>query len=105
MNEETNKTETASEVKLETQVIASEHTEGSLANGAVADIRKLPKQEPRVESGIIQFEDDWSGIFLRGDDALAFAITLKQALDNKKNWVVETQLNALTELLMSCRQR
>lgn len=33
----------------------------------------------RVETGIVQFDDDWPGFFLRGDDAFALAQLLKQA--------------------------
>lgn len=31
-------------------------------------IRKLPEQTERVETGPIQFENDWPGYFMRGDD-------------------------------------
>lgn len=39
-------------------------------------IRKLPAQEARVETGAVQFGDDWPGIFIRGDDALYQAALL-----------------------------
>lgn len=44
-------------------------------------IRVLPAAEPRVESGPIQFGDDWPGTFIRGDNAAAFALALRQVLD------------------------
>jgi len=44
------------------------------------NVRKLPDQEPRVESGAVQFGDDWRGLFLRGDDAVFFSIQLDVVL-------------------------
>lgn len=43
--------------------------------------RLFPAQEERVESGPIQFGDDWPGIFMRGDHALPAAFYLKLFLD------------------------
>jgi hypothetical protein len=40
-------------------------------------IRKISKQEPRVETGIVQFGDDWPGIFIRGDRAFFYSINLQ----------------------------
>jgi len=37
------------------------------------DIRYLPKQEERVETGTIQFGDDWPGVFIRGDSCMHYA--------------------------------
>jgi hypothetical protein len=34
----------------------------------------------RVESGPLQFADDWPGVFIRGDDAAAFAGALTRSL-------------------------
>lgn len=38
----------------------------------MTDILKLPEQPERVETGIIQFGDDWPGHFMRGKHALIF---------------------------------
>ena len=35
----------------------------------MAAIRELPSQTKRVETGAVQFGDDWPGVFQRGDDA------------------------------------
>ena len=35
----------------------------------MADIRKLADPGERVETGPVQFGDDWPGIFIRGDHA------------------------------------
>jgi hypothetical protein len=50
----------------------------------VQAIRELPQQEPRVETGPVQFGDDWPGTFIRGDDAAYFAFILGKALDEKR---------------------
>lgn len=43
-------------------------------------VREFPEQEKRVECGAIQFGDDWPGLFLRGDSAIAFGMYLKMFL-------------------------
>lgn len=68
------------------------------------EFRKLPKQEPRIETGVVEFGDDWKGIYLRGDDAMAYGILIDQMLQNKKNLITEIQLKSLVELLFSCKE-
>jgi hypothetical protein len=41
------------------------------------DIRELPTQEPRVETGPTRFDKDWCGLFIRGDNAFGFALSLE----------------------------
>jgi hypothetical protein len=41
----------------------------------------LPEQENRVESGAVQFGNDWPGVFIRGDNALFYAMALKRVLE------------------------
>lgn len=43
-------------------------------------VLKLPPQADRVETGPIQFGDDWPGVFIRGDNALYFATALRGML-------------------------
>jgi hypothetical protein len=43
-------------------------------------IRKLPAQEPRVETGPVQFGDDWPGLFIRGDNASHYYVTLRRII-------------------------
>lgn len=45
------------------------------------DIRRLPPQTPRVENGALQFGDDWPGVFVRGDSAGYYAMTLHALLE------------------------
>jgi hypothetical protein len=35
------------------------------------------RQVPRAETGVMQFEDDWPGVFIRGDNAFYFAMCLR----------------------------
>lgn len=37
--------------------------------------------DPRAETDVVQFGDDWPGIFIRGDNALYFALALGQMVD------------------------
>jgi hypothetical protein len=46
-------------------------------------IRKLPAASPRVETGPTQFGEDWPGVFIRGDNAMHFAMHLRNLLDGK----------------------
>jgi hypothetical protein len=45
-------------------------------------VRQFPGQAERVETGAIQFGNDWPGLFLRGDDAIALRANIKTAIDN-----------------------
>jgi hypothetical protein len=48
-------------------------------------IRMLPEQTPRMESGPVQFGEDWPGVFIRGDHAGYYALNLQFALDKLKD--------------------
>jgi hypothetical protein len=48
-------------------------------------IRKLPAVEKRVETGPIQFEGDWPGTFIRGDQSFFFANALSLLLKRIKD--------------------
>lgn len=47
---------------------------------AVRMVRVLPAVELRVESGLVQFGEDWPGLFIRGDLCAYLAFTLDHAL-------------------------
>ena len=49
------------------------------------ELRRLPAQEPRVETGPVRFGADWTGVFLRGDHALPMAWALRALLDGAEN--------------------
>ena len=54
----------------------------------------------RAETGPIEFEDDWPGIFIRGDEAFRF-LKLCESLD-AGNPVSALMLEELKDLLASC---
>jgi hypothetical protein len=54
-------------------------TEIEPADEIAIPIRNIPQPEGgRVETGVVQFGDDWPGIFLRGDNALYWSYVLHQ---------------------------
>jgi hypothetical protein len=59
--------------------------------------RVLPEQDIRVETGVTQFGDDWPGVFIRGDDAFAFALYLESVERTGDEINVEGLLNLLRE--------
>lgn len=46
----------------------------------MSEIRKLTAQLVRVETGPVQFGDDWPGVFIRGDHAAYYAMLLGQVI-------------------------
>lgn len=65
-------------------------------------LRVLPAVEERVETGSVQFGDDWPGIFIRGDNAAWYAMNLQEIVkkiapnDFMAKACVEGLLNLLT---------
>lgn len=45
-------------------------------------IQKLPAptKTSRVETGAVQFGDDWPGLFIRGDDAIMLAAAMRRVI-------------------------
>lgn len=37
--------------------------------------------EPRIETGVVAFGEDWPGVFIRGDDAYNYAVQLEAVLE------------------------
>jgi hypothetical protein len=71
----------------------------------MSDIQKLPAQQPRVETGLVQFGDDWTGIFIRGDSAFGYALALKMYLDGHQDAMTRIQVEGLLDLLTSSDER
>jgi len=46
----------------------------------VSEPRILPAADPRVETGTVQFGEDWPGLFIRGDNAFWYAQCLHWAI-------------------------
>lgn len=58
----------------------------------------------RVETGPVQFDDDWPGTFIRGDNAAYYAVCLSHVLSciengEKPNWLYQGQVEGLLQLL------
>lgn len=68
----------------------------------------LTAQAERVETGQVQFGDDWPGIFIRGDSAGYYALILRnllanpEAFDTSKESLIRAQLQSLQRILAKC---
>lgn len=59
----------------------------------------------RPETGAMQFgEDDWPGVFIRGDNAIYFAMAVVQAEQSLPDdqWLLKSVLKGLSQTLRSC---
>lgn len=61
----------------------------------------------RAETGPMQFGDDWPGVFIRGDNAMWYAMMLGRLDDDRLADIIPSaidraQLHGLAELLRSC---
>jgi hypothetical protein len=83
-----------------------------------ADLREIPcpfGDQPhgqRVETGVLQINDDWPGVFLRGDNAMCYSMQLAKAAEILKNQIKDDNsldifmplaLEELASLLSSSR--
>ena len=68
-------------------------------------MRHLPEQHKRVETGVTQFGDDWSGVFIRGDCAFGYAMYLRGFINNEKDEISKAGVFGLLSLLESCDER
>ncbi len=71
-------------------------------------VRKFDSQQERVETGPIQFGDDWPGVFIRGDHALHYSMLLENLLNGKipqEDFISLMVLHGLKEDLASCDVR
>ena len=63
----------------------------------------------RPETGTMKFEDDWAGVFIRGDNCAYYLLALDQALEELRetNYVLEiaAPLQSLANLLASSDER
>lgn len=69
----------------------------------MSKVRKLPGVDDRVETGPVQFGDDWPGIFIRGDNAMHYALALSSLLKNDGDPIAEMVVEGLMHTLMSSR--
>jgi len=61
--------------KQNTDGSSAPHAEAEAAPGVQQSAGRVPA---RAETGVMLFEDDWPGIFIRGDNAMAMALRLEQ---------------------------
>jgi len=61
----------------------------------------LERVSKRPETGTMQFEGDWSGVFIRGDNAFGYAMALERYLQGEREdfLSVEVPLQGLLALL------
>lgn len=67
-------------------------------------IREFPLELNRVETGAIQFGDDWPGVFIRGDNAFGYAMSLLEVLrhGNPGSYINGLKIKALLKLMLCC---
>lgn len=64
--------------------------------------RRMPAQACRVETGPVQFGDDWPGVFIRGDAAAAHAAMLQDVILRGGSPLARVWLAGLYNTLRSC---
>lgn len=62
----------------------------------------------RIETGVVQFDDDWPGVFIRGDNAFSYALTIGEVVRGLEagqppNLFFVRQLKGLAALLASAQ--
>jgi hypothetical protein len=68
-------------------------------------VRQLPDSGERVETGAVQFGDDWPGVFIRGDHALYYALCLNLQRSGAAGPIEDSNVRGLAEILGSCDAR
>jgi hypothetical protein len=72
----------------------------------MSEIRKLAPVQERVETGAVEFGEDWPGLFIRGDNCIAYLMCLQGIRHMLKRTnpsglmehIHSTQLDGLIEL-------
>jgi len=65
----------------------------------------LTHSGPRVVTDVTQFGDDWPGVFIRGDNAFAYALALQAVLDGRADVFAKASAGSLLKLLQSSNIR
>lgn len=92
-------------------------TKGSIIMSTMKDLSNEDTQtlsvnsDPRVETGLVKFvykngHKDWTGVFIRGDNALYYAMLLEGLLEDSENVdpVTRVNLESLKNLLYCSRE-
>lgn len=64
-----------------------------------SNIRMLPEQGERVETGAIQFGTDWPGTFIRGDNGIGYMLALNGIISGNPGPFDMMQVESLRDLL------
>lgn len=69
----------------------------------MSDIQIIPydNKTGRVETGAVQFGEDWPGLFIRGDNCMGYmmhVMTLEHALADNKEFHVQMALSSLRSI-------
>lgn len=62
-------------------------------------IRLLNKHARRVETGPVQFGDDWPGLFIRGDDCAHYMLILLHVINDMPDGLNKVIVESLIDLL------
>lgn len=62
-------------------------------------------KQTRPETGTMQFGDDWPGVFIRGDNAMYYAMQLREFLENPETVYDNVLAVAALEGLISILER
>lgn len=64
-------------------------------------MQQLPAQQKRAATGVVQFGEDWPGVFIRGDNAGYYAMVLKDILARiPLDFFDKTALKSLQQILV-----
>ncbi len=102
--------ETLRAVRMKTGEGSAAGQNGSMTAGASRPHSEAPAPSPassvptRVDTGVVQFDNDWPGVFIRGDHAHLWGGQLLQFIGTRSKIDVE-QLHGLAVLLTSCDMR
>lgn len=69
------------------------------------EVLRIHRDGPRVETGPVQFGNDWPGVFIRGDEAMYYAMMLRIAIaciGDTGAGGVKSNLESLERVLQSC---
>jgi hypothetical protein len=62
------------------------------------------RAQNRPETGPMQFEGDWAGVFVRGDNAFGYLMALREALKGNDSPLITAQLEGLADLLAASNE-
>jgi hypothetical protein len=73
--------------------------EGTVTEHRITQI-PLPGGSGRIPTGAMQFQDDWPGLFIRGDDAIVLMVRIRHLLER----LAEHEDTSVTWVLLHLRK-